>query len=160
VKTQVEFNPGRVTAWRQIGYDKHQLTKEQFRDNTVDAAEIGAAESGTALYSIQVNRNGVGPLGVVRVRFRVPSTGDYVEEQWELDYTPVDQPLESAPPAMRLAVVATGFAEWLTANPYAGNVTLPDLERFLAGVPENFVNDERPRELRRMIGLARTIAGE
>src|SRR6266542_1472193 len=43
VKVQVEFNPARVSAYRQIGYAKHQLTREQFRDNTVDAAEIGAA---------------------------------------------------------------------------------------------------------------------
>src|SRR5205085_6408472 len=35
VKVQVEFNPKRVTADRQIGYAKHQLTKEQFRYNTV-----------------------------------------------------------------------------------------------------------------------------
>ena len=28
VKVQVEFNPARVTSWRQIGYAKHQLTKE------------------------------------------------------------------------------------------------------------------------------------
>lgn len=160
VKAQVEFNPARVTTWRQIGYDKHQLTKEQFRDNTVDAAEIGAAESGTALYSIQVNRRGVGPLGVVRVRFRVPATGEYVEEQWELDYTPAELPLKSAPPAMRLSAVATGFAEWLAANPFAGGVNLTDLERFLTGVPEAFPNDARPRELRRMISQSRTISGE
>ncbi|MEO6740288.1 MAG: von Willebrand factor type A domain-containing protein, partial [Chthoniobacteraceae bacterium] len=50
VKVQVEFNPKRVTAYRQVGYAKHQLTKEQFRDNTVDAAELAAAESGNALY--------------------------------------------------------------------------------------------------------------
>ena len=160
VKAQVEFNPGRVLAWRQIGYDKHQLTKEQFRDNTVDAAEIGAAESGTAFYSIQVKRDGVGPLGVARVRFRVPSTGEYVEEQWELDYSPEDRPLASATPAMRLAAVATGFAEWLTANPFAGSVTLGDLERLLNGVPEAFANDPRPRELAKMIAQARRIAGE
>src|SRR2546422_3094300 len=48
-RSQVEFNPRRVTAYRQIGYAKHQLTKEQFRDNAVDAAEIAAAEAGNAL---------------------------------------------------------------------------------------------------------------
>src|SRR6185369_14957480 len=52
VKVQVEFNPRRVTSYRQIGYAKHQLKKEQFRDNTVDAAELGAAEAGNALYVV------------------------------------------------------------------------------------------------------------
>ena len=74
VKVQVEFNPARVTAYRQIGYAKHQLTKEQFRDNTVNAAQIGAAESGNALYVIAVDPAGDGPLAIVRVRYRVPGT--------------------------------------------------------------------------------------
>src|SRR5262249_18278103 len=62
VTVQVEFNPPRATAYRQIGYAKHQLKKEQFRDNTVDAAEIGAAEAGNALYVVQVNPAGEGPI--------------------------------------------------------------------------------------------------
>ncbi|MGH7970552.1 MAG: YfbK domain-containing protein, partial [Limisphaerales bacterium] len=79
VKVQVEFNPSRVTAYRQIGYAKHQLTAQQFRDNTVDAAELGAAESGNALYVIQVNPSGEGDLGTVRVRFKVPGSSEYRE---------------------------------------------------------------------------------
>ena len=58
VKVQVEFNPKRVTSYRQIGYAKHQLTKEQFRDNTVDAAEIAAQEAGNALYTVEINPRG------------------------------------------------------------------------------------------------------
>ncbi|HND00329.1 MAG TPA: von Willebrand factor type A domain-containing protein, partial [Myxococcota bacterium] len=50
VKVQVQFNPQRTRIWRQIGYAQHQLTAQQFRDNTVDAAELGAAEAGQALY--------------------------------------------------------------------------------------------------------------
>jgi Mg-chelatase subunit ChlD len=46
VKVQVEFNPNRVTSFRQIGYAKDQLKKEEFRDNNVKAAQIGVAESG------------------------------------------------------------------------------------------------------------------
>ena len=46
VKVQVEFNPQRVISYRQIGYAKHQLTKEQFRDNTVAAARNRRAGGG------------------------------------------------------------------------------------------------------------------
>ena len=87
VKVQVEFNPKRVTSYRQIGYAKHQLTKEQFRDNTVDAAEIGAAESGNALYVVEVNPQGEGPLATVRVRYKVPGTTEYREQAWAVPYT-------------------------------------------------------------------------
>ena len=160
VKTQVQFNPDRVISYRQIGYDLHQLKKEQFRDNKVDAAEIGAAESGTAMYSVQLNRRGKGPIGVVRVRYMVPETGVYHEEQWELPYNPVTPNLEESMPAMRLATVATSFAEWLARSPYAGTVTLAALQQYLRGVPETFPNDERPRVLAQMIQQARTISGE
>lgn len=160
VKAQVEFNPERVLTWRQIGYEKHQLTKEQFRDNTVDAAEIGAAESGTALYSIQVNPGGTGPLGTVRVRFKVPSTGRYQEREWVLPYDPAVPPLDQAYDSMKLAAVGASFAEWLAGNPYAGNVTLSELQRLLAGVPERYALDPRPRQLDTMIQQAQRIAGQ
>ncbi|MGB0578859.1 MAG: YfbK domain-containing protein [Limisphaerales bacterium] len=159
VKAQIEFNPKRVIGYRQIGYTKHQLKKEQFRDNTVDAAEIGAAESGTAMYSIQTDRHGTGPIATVRVRYKIPATGRYVEEEWELPYDPA-QPLENAKPSMRLATVAASFAEWMAANPHAGSVSLGDLQRYLTGVPEEFSSDERPKQLRTMLQQARRISGE
>ena len=86
VKVQVEFNPRRVTAYRQIGYAKHQLTKEQFRDNSVDAAELAAAEAGNALYTVEVNPSGSGPLATVRVRFKIPGTRDYREHAWDVPF--------------------------------------------------------------------------
>ena len=54
VKVQVVFNPARVKTHRQIGYLRHQLKKDDFRNNAVDAAEIGAAESGNAVYVLQI----------------------------------------------------------------------------------------------------------
>ena len=45
----------RVRVYRQMGYLRHQLKKEDFRNNKVDAAEISAAESGNAMYVVQVD---------------------------------------------------------------------------------------------------------
>lgn len=160
VKAQVEFNPQRVVSYRQIGYEKHQLTAAQFRDNTVDAAELGAAESGTALYAIEVNGDGTGPLGVVRVRYKVPGTGSYQEQEWLLPYNAAVQPLDRAYPSLRLAAVSALFAEWLARNPFAGGVGLPALQSHLRGVPEAFPLDERPRQLQAMLDQARRISGQ
>jgi Mg-chelatase subunit ChlD/anti-sigma factor RsiW len=159
VKAQVEFNPNRVTVYRQIGYQQHQLTKEQFRDNTVDAAEIGAAEAGNALYSVEVNPNGSGPIGTFRARYRVPSTGQYEEKEWVLDYTPAVPELEKSGPAMRLASSSAAFAEWLANSPYAQTVTPDALQNLLRGVPETFAPDPRPVKLQAMIQQARAISG-
>jgi Mg-chelatase subunit ChlD len=160
VKVQVEFNPRRVTAYRQMGYAKHQLTKEQFRDNTVDAAEIGAAEAGNALYVVQVNPRGEGPLGTVRVRFKVPGTGDYREHEWPVPYDGAAKPLEQSPFPMRLAGTAAAFSEWLVSSPYAAEVAPDRLLTYLSGVPESCPADPRPKKLEWMIRQAKSVAGK
>ena len=52
VKIQVEFNPARVASYRLIGYEKRLLRKEDFNNDKVDAGEIGAGHTVTALYEI------------------------------------------------------------------------------------------------------------
>ena len=160
VKVQVEWNPRRVTSYRQIGYAKHQLKKEQFRDNTVDAAEIGAAEAGNALYAVQVNPAGEGPLGTVRVRFRVPNTSDYREHEWIVPYATPAPALDQASSTLRLAATASAFSEWLVASPFAAEVTPDKLLGHLRGIPEMNPADPRPKQLETMIRQAKTISGQ
>jgi Ca-activated chloride channel family protein len=52
VKLQVEFNPAQVASYRLIGYENRLLQKEDFNRDTVDAGEIGAGHTVTALYEI------------------------------------------------------------------------------------------------------------
>ena len=52
VKVQVEFNPARVASYRLIGYEKRTLRKEDFNNDKVDAGEIGAGHTVTALYEV------------------------------------------------------------------------------------------------------------
>lgn len=160
VKVQVEFNPARVASWRQIGYAKHQLKKEQFRDNTVDAAEIAAQEAGNALYTVEVNPAGEGPLAVVRLRYKVPGTTDYREQEWTVPFTGNAPALEQSGTAMRLAASAGAFAEWLVSSPFSGEVTPDRLLNTLRGVPEVYGADNRPRQLETMIREAKSISGK
>jgi Mg-chelatase subunit ChlD len=160
VKVQVEFNSNRVISWRQIGYAKDQLKKEQFRDNTVKAAQLTVAESGNALYTVELNPAGNGPVGTVFVRYRAPGTSDYYEHAWEVPYTGAAPALDQAAPAMRLAGAAAAFSEWLAGSPYAGEVTLDGLQGCLRGVPELYGADTRPKQLETMIREARSIAGK
>jgi Ca-activated chloride channel family protein len=52
VKIQVEFNPARIGSYRLIGYEKRMLRKEDFNNDKVDAGEIGAGHTVTALYEV------------------------------------------------------------------------------------------------------------
>ncbi|HEX6267672.1 MAG TPA: YfbK domain-containing protein, partial [Burkholderiales bacterium] len=75
VKFQVEFNPEHVGAYRLIGYETRMLRREDFKDDKVDAGDIGAGHSVTAIYEIM-------PLGAARA-----------------DVDPLRYPRESGPPA-------------------------------------------------------------
>ena len=126
----------------------------------MDAAEIGASESGNALYVVEVNPAGNGPLATVRVRFKVPGTNNYREHEWAVPYTGNAVALEQASPAMRLAAVASGFAEWLADSPYAAEVSPDRLLGYLKNVPEVYGADGRPKKLEWMIRQAKSVAGK
>ncbi len=158
VKVQVEFNPQRVTAYRQLGYAKHQLKKEQFRDNTVDAAEIGAAESGNALYTVEVNPRGTGDIATVRVRYKIPGTADYHEHEWTVPYTAPAPPLDQSSSSLRLAATAGAFAEMLAQSQFAVEVTTDKLLAMINGIPAIYGADPRPAKLEWMIRQAKSIS--
>lgn len=52
VKAQIEFNPARVTEYRQIGYEKRQLRAEDFNNDNVDTGDIGAGKHITLLFEL------------------------------------------------------------------------------------------------------------
>jgi Ca-activated chloride channel family protein len=52
VKLQIEFNPGKVQAYRLVGYETRLLNKEDFNDDTKDAGEMGAGHTVTAFYEV------------------------------------------------------------------------------------------------------------
>ena len=160
VKVQVEFNPQRVVSWRQIGYAKHQLTKEQFRDNSVLAAEIAAREAGNALYTVETKPDGIGPVATVHVRYKIPGTDDVQEHEWEVPYTGNALSLEQSSAAMRLAATASAFSEWLAASPFAQEVSPDELLKGLSGVPEIYGADQRPKKLEWMIRQAKSLSGK
>ena len=157
VKVQVVFNPARVKTHRQIGYLRHQLKKDDFRNNAVDAAEIGAAESGNAVYVLQIEEKGTGPLGRVHVRYREPSTNRYKEMSWPLPHRAKVPALAEASTAMRLAASSATFAEWLGRSPFATDVELPKIQQLLLGLENGFPSDSPVRSLQQMVGSAYRI---
>ncbi len=53
-KVQVDFNPEVVMRYRLVGFENRAIADEDFRDNSVDAGEIGAGHSVTALYEVKL----------------------------------------------------------------------------------------------------------
>lgn len=80
VKIQVELNPERVYAYRQIGYENRQLADDDFRDDLVDAGEVGSGHQMTALYELALTED-----AVPRVQGAPPTTdGEPVEGEREI----------------------------------------------------------------------------
>lgn len=52
VKIQIEFNPKQVQAYRLIGYENRKLRPEDFKNDAIDAGELGSNHTVTALYEI------------------------------------------------------------------------------------------------------------
>ncbi len=65
VKIQIEFNPSVVSEYRLLGYETRQLKREDFNNDKVDAGEVGAGHSVTAIYEItkvDAQKSSVDPL--------------------------------------------------------------------------------------------------
>jgi len=73
VKVQVEMNPGRVAAYRLLGYENRLLRAEDFADDGKDAGEIGAGHTVTALYEIVPNGVATSLPGVEPLRYQEPA---------------------------------------------------------------------------------------
>ncbi len=75
VKIQVEFNPAQASAYRLIGYENRLLKKEDFNNDKIDAGEIGAGHTVTALYEvIPAGADEPAPtVAVDELKYQVPS---------------------------------------------------------------------------------------
>lgn len=81
VKIQVEFDTLAVASWRQIGYENRQLAAHEFRDDRVDAGEIGVGHQVTALYEVKLRSfaTSAQTLATARFRYKEP-TGSRASE--------------------------------------------------------------------------------
>lgn len=154
VKLQVRFNPSRVRAWSLLGYETHLLKEEDFRDDSVDAAELAAAEQATALYQLEIQPEGTGEVGVVHVRFLESASGNIVERSWIIPYNPASPPFDMSSPALQLAGTATLFAENLRGTPAGKSVSLGELRDASVRLQGFYSESPRVQTLHQMIQQA------
>ncbi|MDP4983877.1 vWA domain-containing protein [Pseudoalteromonas tunicata] len=88
VKIQVEFNPAQVAEYRLIGYQNRLLKQEDFNNDTVDAGELGAGHTVTALYEITLANSPAKQIDDLRYQTpqQMPTNSDFSSAQDELAY--------------------------------------------------------------------------
>ena len=159
VKVQLEFNPKRVSRYKLLGFEKHRLNQEDFRNDKVDAAEMAAAEAGVAMYQFEVIPDGEGDVGSISVRFRDVSTGQMIEKCWPIPYEANAPRLDQARPSLRLAACVSLFAAKLRGEPLGEAVDLQAISDLIDGLPDADRNTPRVHQLQTMIEQARQIIG-
>lgn len=157
VKVQVRFNPARVGRYKLIGFEKHRLNEEDFRNDRIDAAELAADEAAVAVYQVEVLPEGEGELGEVYVRFRDPATGQMIERSWTAPYDSHAPTFERASPQVQLAGTAALVAEVLQGDPIAEQVSLDELAGTANRLRSHYAHEERVQELVRMVEHLRRI---
>ena len=124
-KVQVEFNPETVSRYRLLGYENRDVADEDFRDDEVDAGEIGAGHSVTALYELKLREGVEGKLGTVYMRYEDVGLNEVVEINREFQYEELGTSFEEAPPTFQLSAVVAEFAEVLRGSYWAREGSLP-----------------------------------
>ncbi len=164
-KVQVAFNPEVVARWRLLGYENRGIAGESFRDDSVDAGEIGAGHSVTALYEVELKPGAVKnqPLADLHLRWRSEQTGRVREEEKLLRVSQLASSWEQATPALRLASVVAEFAEILEGSSWARGSSLDDLYRLAQRVSGEQAESRRASdvaELASLIGKAARLKGQ
>ncbi len=149
VKIQVEFNPATVAEYRLIGYETRHLNREDFNNDAVDAGDIGAGHTVTAIYEITPVGSGAAQIeasryapksqteraamaneyAFLKIRYKLPE-----EDQSRLITQPIthaaDVELGGTGTLSREAGFATavaGFAQLLKGGKYTGDYSYDDV---------------------------------
>jgi Ca-activated chloride channel family protein len=128
-KVQVDFNPEVVRSYRLIGYENRDVADEDFRNDAVDAGEVGAGHSVTALYEVKLHDDADGALGTVYLRYEDPDTGEVTELRRDLPRSELAARFEDASPTFQLAAVVAEYAEVLRESYWAREGTLGAVAR-------------------------------
>ena len=134
-KVQVEFNPQTVSRFRLLGYENRRLAQEDFRDDDVDAGEIGSGHSVTALYEIKLHEEEVvGKLATVFIRHEDPDLGNVTEVSQDIFANELKGTFEEASTSFQLAATVAEFAEILRGSYWAQQGSLTAVEQTLEGI--------------------------
>lgn len=177
VKIQVEFNPAVVSEYRLIGYETRALNREDFNNDKVDAGEIGAGTTVTALYEITPVGSGAelndplrystdataetagnGEIGFLKMRYKLPDeeTSKLIEQAIGRDQAVSS--LSEASEDSRFAAAVAAFGQKLKGSNY-GEMSWADIRSLAQGARGADENGYRA-EFMQLIDMAKSLVPE
>jgi Ca-activated chloride channel family protein len=119
VKLQVEFDPAQVKRYRLVGYENRDIADQDFRNDKVDAGEIGAGHTVTALYELELAEGAGEGLATVRIRAKRPRGAAADEAAYRFPAGALAPTFADASPDLRFATAVMGAAEIFRQSPHA-----------------------------------------
>ncbi|MCK6547920.1 von Willebrand factor type A domain-containing protein [Myxococcota bacterium] len=158
VKIQVELSPKAVASYRLVGYENRNIADQDFRNDRVDAGEIGAGHQVTALYELTLTEEAEGELAVVHVRAKEPRGTVAKETAVRAPVSLVKRDFAEAPSDLRFATAVMGSAELLRQSPHARGWTYARVISIISDTSP--ARDPDRAELLALMKKAAWLAGE
>ena len=137
VKIQVEFNPAKIAEYRLIGYETRALKTQDFNNDKVDAGEIGAGHSVTAIYELTpvgspavlhaplrygtskvvTSDNAYGEIGYLKLRYKLPDESKSRLLQRPLIFSEPGNDNEKTSSDAGFSAAVAAFGQKLRGNP-------------------------------------------
>jgi len=146
VKIQIEFNPAVVAEYRLIGYENRRLKQEDFNNDKIDAGEIGAGHTVTALYEINLvasNSKHIDPLryskpatvaaehndevALLRLRYKQPDFDKSRLIEHPILITEIEERLEKTSDSFRFSASVAGFGQLLRGGKHTEDYAYDDV---------------------------------
>lgn len=145
VKIQVEFNAATVSEYRLVGYETRHLNREDFNNDKVDAGDIGAGHTVTAIYEItpvgskgasvdelryaenkqeKVLLSDSNEYGFLKIRYKLPDGN-----KSKLIEQAITKKSGEATKDIRFSIAAAGFAQKLKGGKNTGNISYDDIAK-------------------------------
>ena len=137
VKIQIEFNPAVVSEYRLIGYENRMLNREDFKNDKVDAGDIGAGHTVTALYEIALVGEGAeqvaalryqnndkrveqasNEIAMIKLRYKKPGHSESVELNKVVHKRDMNESISDCSEDLRFAASVAGFGQILQGGKY------------------------------------------
>lgn len=156
-RVQVDFNPDVVAYYRLIGYENRAIADQDFRNDRVDAGELGAGHSATAIYAVMFQPNTEGRIATVQLRWEDPQTNEVHEINGNLNTWDLYPSFESAPARYQLAILAAQYAEVLRQSPWAAGTSLDQIYSLAYPLLSSLGEDAEVVEFVNLIYLANRV---
>jgi Ca-activated chloride channel family protein len=159
VKIQVEFDIEKVSRYRLLGFENRMLEKADFDNDAVDAGEIGAGHTVTALYEVKFKKDvkHQGNFVTIRIRHKTPEGETSTMFERQVPFEIVRGDYASASPPAKLSIVVSAFAEKLRGSYWVRNLTYDDILVLWNEIPTALRSQQEVKELHGLVLKAKVL---